>query len=63
VSIDTLDPDKFGDHPLGRSGKVLDGIKAAQAAGLKIKINAVALKGFNDTRSPMIEWAMARAWT
>jgi cyclic pyranopterin phosphate synthase len=36
----------------------MDGIKAAQDAGLKIKINAVALKDFNDTEIPdMIRWA------
>ncbi len=42
----------------GDLGKVLDGVRAAQAAGLKIKINAVALKGFNDTEIPeMLKWA------
>src|SRR5215470_7933623 len=46
VSLDTLDPAKF--RAVTRWGdldQVLDGIKAAQAAGLRIKINAVALKG------------------
>ena len=38
--------------------KVKDGIKAAQRAGLKIKINAVALKGVNDAEIPqMLRWA------
>ena len=49
VSIDTLDPDKF--RRITRWGdlaKVLAGIDAAQAAGLKVKINAVALKDVNE---------------
>src|SRR3954463_8171753 len=48
VSIDTLDPAKF--HAITRWGKldvVLDGVQAAKDAGLKVKINAVALKGVN----------------
>lgn len=63
VSVDTLDPAKFreitrwGDLP-----KVLDGIEAAQEAGLKIKINVVALRGVNDEEIPdLIRWAHARA--
>ena len=53
VSLDTLDPDKF--RAITRWGaldKVLAGIDAAQAAGLKIKINAVALKGVNEDEIP-----------
>lgn len=50
VSVDTLDPERF--HRVTRWGKldkVLDGIYAAQAAGLTpIKINAVIARGFND---------------
>src|ERR1700709_1206922 len=45
VSLDTLDPAKF--RAITRWGdldKVLDGIEAARAAGLAVKINAVALK-------------------
>ena len=59
VSVDTLDADRFraitrwGDLP-----KVMEGIKAAKAAGLSIKINMVALKGINeDEIIPMMEWA------
>jgi GTP 3',8-cyclase len=59
VSVDTLDPDKF--RKITRWGdlsKVLDGIKAAQAAGLSIKINAVALKDVNQREVPdIIRWA------
>ena len=49
VSLDTLDPAKFAEITRwGRLPQVLDGIEAARAAGLKIKINAVALKGVNE---------------
>jgi len=62
VSLDTLDPDKF--RAITRWGsldQVLAGIDAAQAAGLKIKINAVALKGVNDDEFPhLIDWAHGR---
>ncbi|MGZ9722599.1 GTP 3',8-cyclase MoaA [Rhizobium miluonense] len=53
VSLDTLDPDKF--RTITRWGdftKVMEGIDAAQKAGLKIKLNAVALKDFNETEIP-----------
>jgi GTP 3',8-cyclase len=59
VSVDTLDPVKF--KAITRWGdleKVIEGIKAAQSAGLKIKINAVALKDFNEHEIPaLMEWA------
>ncbi len=62
VSIDTLDPDKF--HAItrwGRLEKVMRGIKAAEEAGLKIKLNTVALKGFNEGEIPdMLRWAHGR---
>jgi GTP 3',8-cyclase len=62
VSLDTLDAEKFrAITRWGDLGKVLSGIDAAQAAGLAVKINAVALKGVNDDEAPaMIEWAHAR---
>ncbi len=58
VSLDTLDPSKFAEITRwGRLPQVLDGIKAASAAGLRVKINAVALKGFNeDELFSLIEW-------
>ena len=59
VSLDTLDPDKF--RAITRWGdfnKVMDGLGAAREAGLQVKINAVALKDFNEHEIPaMIEWA------
>ena len=62
VSLDTLDADKFrAITRWGELNQVLAGIDAAQAAGLKIKINAVALKGVNDDEFPqLIEWAHGR---
>jgi len=49
VSLDTLDDAKFAQITRwGRLPQVLRGIDAAQAAGLRVKINAVALKGFNE---------------
>jgi GTP 3',8-cyclase len=62
VSLDTLDPDKFRTITRwGELDKVLAGIDAAQAAGLKIKINAVALKGVNQDEFPaLVRWAHGR---
>ena len=62
VSVDTLDAAKFkAITRWGDLAKVQDGIKAAQDAGLAIKINAVALKGVNDNEIPdMIRWAHAQ---
>ena len=59
VSVDTLDAAKFKQITRwGELAKVQDGIKAAQEAGLQIKINAVALKGVNDKEIPkMVHWA------
>ena len=62
VSLDTRDPDRF--RALTRWGqlnKVLAGIDAAQAAGLAVKINMVALRGTNeDEIASMLEWAHGR---
>ena len=59
VSLDTLDAAKF--RAITRWGdldKVLRGIEAARAAGLKVKINAVALKNMNEDEIPsLMEWA------
>jgi GTP 3',8-cyclase len=62
VSLDTLDAAKFRSITRwGDLSRVLAGIDAAQAAGLRIKINVVALKGFNDEEIPaLIEWAHGR---
>src|SRR6187549_1231457 len=62
VSLDTLDPDKFrAITRWGELDKVMAGIDAGQAAGLKVKINAVALKGVNEDEFPaLLEWAHGR---
>jgi cyclic pyranopterin phosphate synthase len=62
VSLDTLDPAKFrAVTRWGDLAKVMAGIDAAQAAGLQVKINAVALKGVNEDELPgMIEWSHGR---
>ena len=58
VSLDTLDPEKFASITRwGKIGATLDGIFAAKAAGMAIKINAVAMKGVNeDEFDGMLAW-------
>jgi cyclic pyranopterin phosphate synthase len=62
VSVDTLDAEKF--RRITRWGdlsKVIGGIDAAQQAGLKVKINVVALRGVNEDEIPeLISWAHGR---
>lgn len=59
VSLDTLDRDRFA--KLARRDalpQVLEGIAAARAAGLKVKLNTVALKDINEDDIPeLIAWA------
>ncbi len=63
VSLDTLDADKFkAITRWGNLARVMDGIDAAQAAGIKIKLNAVALKNFNDQEIPdLLRFAHGRS--
>ena len=60
VSLDTLSAEGF--KAISRRDKletVLEGIKAAKAAGLRVKINTVAMRNFNETEIPdLVEWAM-----
>ena len=58
VSLDTLEADKFAAMTRwGKIEKTLDGIFAAKAAGLAVKINAVAMKGVNeDEFDAMLAW-------
>ncbi len=58
VSLDTLDADKFATITRwGRLAPVLEGIAAAKAAGMRVKINTVALRGVNeDALFPLTEW-------
>ncbi len=62
VSLDTLDPAKFGVITRwGDFAKVMAGLAAARDAGLEVKLNAVALKGVNeDEVGDMVAWAHAR---
>ena len=65
VSLDTLDPAKFkAITRWGDIGKVLEGIDAALAAGIAVKINAVALKNMNEDEIPsLMEWAHGKGMT
>jgi cyclic pyranopterin phosphate synthase len=62
VSLDTLDAEKFARVTRwGRLPQVLRGIEAAQDAGLRVKINAVALKDFNeDELFTLTDWCAAQ---
>ncbi len=64
VSLDTRDPDLF--RRIARGGdlpKILAGIDAAAAAGLKLKINTVALRGLNEDEIPsLMAWAHRRGF-
>src|SRR5499433_3566430 len=62
VSLDTLDPAKFRSITRwGEIDKVLAGIEAARAAGLAVKINAVALKNLNEDEIPsLMQWAHSK---
>jgi cyclic pyranopterin phosphate synthase len=64
VSIDTLDSQKFtAITRWGRLETVLSGIEAAKQAGLKIKLNMVALKGVNDHEfDRMVAWCGAEGF-
>jgi cyclic pyranopterin phosphate synthase len=64
VSLDTLDRAKF--QQLSRRDslpQVLEGLAAAKAAGLKVKLNTVALKGINEGEIPdLIAWAHGQGY-
>jgi cyclic pyranopterin phosphate synthase len=63
ISLDTLDEAKFAEITRwGRLPQVLRGVDAALAAGLKVKINAVALKDFNeDELETLTRWCAERS--
>ncbi len=62
VSLDTLDEARFARITRwGRLAQVMDGIDAAQRAGLRVKINTVALKGVNeDELFTLVDWCAER---
>ena len=65
VSLDTLDPDRFARITRGgRLERVLAGIAAAEAAGLRpIKINCVVVRGFNEEDVvPLAVLTLERPW-
>lgn len=64
VSLDTLDSGRFqAVTRWGRLEQVLEGIAAAKAAGLAVKINTVALKGVNDCEfDHLVEWCGAQGF-
>ena len=64
VSIDTLDPEKFTEITRwGKLENVLRGIEAADNAGLKLKLNVVALRGTNDEELPdIVKWASDKGY-
>ncbi len=64
VSLDSLDPQSFAHITRrGRLDQVLNGIEAAAAAGLAIKINMMALAGVNDDEiGGMLAWCVARGF-
>ena len=64
VSLDSLDTARFAHITRrGRLDRVLAGIAAAKTAGLKVKINMVALRGLNDDEiEPMLRWCGAQGF-
>ncbi|MFV0333017.1 MAG: GTP 3',8-cyclase MoaA [Tropicimonas sp.] len=62
VSLDTLDEEKFARITRwGRLKQVMRGIEAAQEAGLRVKINTVALRGFNEGELfALLDWCARR---
>ena len=64
VSLDTLDEQKFSDITRrGSLKRVMEGLDAADKAGLSVKVNMVALKDFNDMEiEPMVRYAHGRGY-
>jgi cyclic pyranopterin phosphate synthase len=64
VSLDTRDPVKFREITRwGDLSAVLNGIEAAERAGLEVKINVVALRGINEEEIPdLVGWAHGRGY-
>ncbi len=64
LSLDTLDARKFAEITRwGRFDQVMEGLAAADAAGLQIKINTVALRGVNDEEfADILAWCGGRGY-
>jgi cyclic pyranopterin phosphate synthase len=65
ISLDTLRPERFKRFTGGELAPVLKGIEAASGAGLTpVKLNTVAMRGFNDDEIPdIIDFAVERSLT
>ena len=62
ISLDSLDPKQFQQLTQKQLQPVLQGISAAQQAGLTVKINSVLIKGINDNQIiPLVKWAQHQA--
>ena len=65
VSLDTLDPDRYREITRrDRLADVIDGLAAADAAGLRpVKVNAVLLRGVNEDEAPaLLRWCLDRGY-
>ena len=64
VSLDSLNPQRFKTITRwGNHAQVMDGIRAAKAAGLKIKINTVAMRGVNEEEcDDLVAWCGAEGF-
>ncbi|MCI0749284.1 MAG: GTP 3',8-cyclase MoaA [Nevskiales bacterium] len=64
VSLDARTPETFTALTRGRVDPVLEGIAAARAAGLPVKVNCVLIRGYNEHEIlPLTEWAVAEGLT
>jgi cyclic pyranopterin phosphate synthase len=62
ISLDSLDPQVFERMTGARPEKVIEAVDASLAAGLKVKLNAVILRGINDSElEPLVRFAAARS--
>ncbi len=64
ISLDSRDPERFlAITRWGRLDRVFEGIEAAKAAGLRVKINTVAFKGVNDGEfEDLVRWCGAEGF-
>ena len=64
VSLDVRTPERFRALTGGEVQPVLEGIAAARAAGLSVKLNSVVIRGYNETEVlPLADWALAEGLT
>ena len=60
ISIDSITPERFRAMTRGDVAPVLEGLAAARAAGLGIKLNSVVIRGYNEDQVlPLVRWAFA----